>query len=134
MAARAKNLDCRISADDSSIRGDLTVCRQILTNLVSNAVKYSPAGSHIWLQSSWEEGGRVRLSVRDEGPGLSAEDQTKLFRPFTRLSSKAHGNEHSVGLGLSIVKLMVDGMGGAILCDSHLGEGSTFTVVLPAWE
>jgi signal transduction histidine kinase len=133
MAARTKHLDCRISTDSSHIRGDLTACRQIFTNLVSNAVKYSPNGSHIWLQASWQEDGRVRLSVRDEGPGLSAEDQKKLFRPFTRLSSKAMGNEHSVGLGLCIVKLMVDSMGGEILCESRLGEGTTFTVLLPAW-
>jgi two-component system sensor histidine kinase/response regulator len=134
MAARVKNLDCRITADSSHIRGDLTACRQILTNLISNAVKYSPDGSLVWLNASWQDGGRVRISVRDEGPGLSAEDQKKLFRPFTRLSSKAMGNEHSVGLGLCIVKLMVDGMGGEILCESRLGEGTTFTVLLPAWE
>ena len=134
MAARVKNLECRISSDSSHVRGDLTACRQILTNLVSNAVKYSPDNSHIWLQASWQEDGRVRLSVRDEGPGLSSEDQKKLFRPFTRLSSKAIGNEHSVGLGLSIVKLMVDGMGGEIICESHLGEGTTFTVLLPSWD
>ncbi len=134
MAARTKHLDCRISSDRSSIRGDLTACRQILTNLISNAVKYSPEGSHIWLQATWQEDGRVRLSVRDEGPGLSDEDQKKLYRPFTRLSSKAIGNEHSVGLGLCIVKLMVDGMGGEIHCESRLGEGTTFTILLPAWE
>jgi signal transduction histidine kinase len=134
MAARSKHLTCRISSDNSSIRGDLTACRQILTNLVSNAVKYSLSHSQIWLQANLQEDGRVKLSVRDEGPGLSAEDQKKLYQPFTRLSTKAEGNEHSVGLGLCIVKLMVDGMGGEIICESSLGAGTTFSVLLPAWE
>ena len=133
MAIRAKGLDCRITADQCHLRGDLTACRQVLINLVSNAVKYSRNQSRIWLEAVRQPDGRVRLSVRDEGPGLSAEDQTKLFRPFTRLSTKAMGNEHSVGLGLSIVKLMVDGMKGEILCESRLGEGTTFIVLLPGW-
>ncbi len=134
MAARAKRLVCRLSSDSSSIRGDLTACRQILANLISNAVKYSPEGSQVWLQAGAQDDGRVRLSVRDEGPGLSVEDQKKLYRPFTRLSSKAIGNEHSVGLGLCIVKLMVDGMGGEIFCESQLGKGTTFTTLLPVWK
>lgn len=133
MAARAKKLDCRITSDNSAIRGDLTACRQILTNLVSNAVKYSPDGSRIWLHAA-QQNGWVTLSVRDEGPGLSDEDQKQLFRPFTRLSTKTIGQDHSVGLGLSIVKMMTDGMGGEIHCESRLGAGSTFTVRLPASE
>lgn len=134
MAARTKHLDCRISSDNSNIRGDLTACRQVLSNLISNAVKYSSPGSRIWLQAAREDGGRIRISVRDEGPGLSVEDQKKLYRPFTRLSSKALGNAHSVGLGLCIVKLMTDGMGGEVSCESQLGEGTTFSVLLSGWE
>lgn len=133
MAARSKRLDCRVIHDDSAVGGDLTACRQIVTNLVSNAVKYSPVGARITLEAR-QEGDRVRLCVSDEGPGLSVEDQKMLFRPFTRLSTKAMGNEHSVGLGLCIVKLMVDGMNGEISCESRLGEGARFTVYLPVWE
>jgi len=132
MAARAKRLDCRVLSDDATVHGDLTACRQILTNLVSNAVKYSPFGSEITLDARREDE-HVRISVTDKGPGLSPEDQKMLFRPFTRLSTKATGNDHSVGLGLCIVKLMVDGMGGEIFCESRLGEGTKFTVLLPAW-
>jgi signal transduction histidine kinase len=134
MAARTKHLNCQVFSDDSSIRGDLTACRQIMTNLISNAVKYSPRNSRVWIQAAAHGDGRICLSVRDEGPGLSAEDQKKLYRPFTRLSSKALGNEHSAGLGLCIVKLMVEAMGGEIICNSRLGEGTTFSILLPAWE
>jgi two-component system sensor histidine kinase/response regulator len=134
MAARTKHLDCRVLSDNAVVHGDLTACRQVLTNLVSNAVKYSAFGSEITLEARREDG-RVRLSVTDEGPGLSVDDQKMLFRPFTRLSTRATGNDdHSVGLGLCIVKLMVDGMGGEIFCESRLGEGTKFTVFLPAWE
>lgn len=134
MAAQSRRLEVEVACDDSFIRGDVTACRQILSNLVSNAVKYSPRGSKIHLEAKRESEGFVRLSVRDQGPGLSEEDQKKLFRPFTRLNTKNSAQEHSVGLGLSIVKLMAEGMGGAAHCESRPGQGATFSVSLPRWR
>ena len=72
--------------------------------------------------------GKVRCEVRDEGPGLSAEDQKKLFGKFARLSAKPTGDEHSTGLGLSIVKKMVEAMNGRVWCESELGKGAAFLV------
>jgi signal transduction histidine kinase len=73
----------------------------------------------------------ARIEVQDEGPGLSAEDQKKLFGKFARLSAKPTGGEHSTGLGLSIVKKMVEAMNGKVWRESELGRGATFIVEFP---
>lgn len=131
LAAKVKGITFEVASDGSFVRGDMTACRQIVTNLVSNAVKYSVPQSHVWLEAR-RDGETVEISVRDEGPGLSVEEQQQLFRPFVRLSRRSAAHEHSVGLGLSIVKLMAEGMGGSVRCRSVAGEGATFTVSLPA--
>jgi signal transduction histidine kinase len=106
---------------------------QVLENLVSNAVKYSPPGREIFVRLKKHPQG-ARVEVRDQGPGLSAEDQKKLFGKFARLSAKPTGGEHSTGLGLSIVKKMVEAMNGKVWCESDLGKGATFIVEFPAAE
>ena len=110
---------------------DPGVTVQVLENLVSNAVKYSPPGKNIFvrLRHSAES---VRCEVRDEGPGLSPEDQKKLFGKFARLSAKPTGGEHSTGLGLAIVKKMAEAMHGRVWCESELGSAATFIVEFPA--
>lgn len=100
---------------------------QVLENLVSNAVKYSPPARDIFVRLKKHAEG-VRVEVRDQGPGLSAEDHKKLFGKFARLSAKPTGGEHSTGLGLSIVKKMVEAMNGRVWCESELGRGATFIV------
>lgn len=132
MASQAKNLTFELHCDGSAINGDLTACRQILSNLVSNAVKYSAPNKRVWIEAVRDGTSEVRLSVRDEGAGISEEDQKKLFKPFMRLSRKSENIEHSIGLGLSIVRLMAEGMGGSAECQSRPGEGATFSVRLPA--
>lgn len=134
MAIRSKNLNVQMLTGEFLIKGDLTACRQVLNNLLSNAVKYSPNDSRIWLEASINPENRVILTVRDQGPGISLEDQKKLFTPFTRLNSKIGRYEHSVGLGLSIVKLMTHAMGGTVSCQSFPGQGATFSVTLPALD
>lgn len=135
LAARAKQIEVIVECDGVPVFGDLTSCRQVLTNLVSNAIKYSLPGSTVWVTSRRDpkHPGKVRISVRDQGPGLSAEDQSKLFTPYKRLTSKTTAGEHSVGLGLSIVKLMTEAMGGWVSCESELGHGATFTATIPEW-
>jgi len=109
---------------------DPGVTLQVLENLVSNAIKYSPPGKNIFVRLKQHPQG-VRMEVQDEGPGLSAEDQKKLFGKFARLSAKPTGGEHSTGLGLSIVKKMVEAMNGKVWCESELGRGATFIVEFP---
>jgi two-component system, sensor histidine kinase and response regulator len=109
---------------------DVSITLQVFENLVSNAVKYSPPGKKIFVRLK-AEAGVVRFEVEDQGPGLSKEDQKKLFGKFARLSAKPTGGEHSTGLGLSIVKRLVEAMNGKVWCESELGIGAKFIVTIP---
>lgn len=113
-----------------TVMADRLALHQIIDNLMSNAVKYSPHGRRVHVRLA-SECGQALIEVRDEGPGISEEDQTRLFRKFTRLSALPTGGEHSTGLGLSIVKHIVEASGGHVGCISRLGEGATFYVSLP---
>lgn len=112
---------------------DETSTLQVLENLISNAVKYSPHGKNIYVRVK-ALGLHARFEVQDEGPGLSAEDKEQLFGKFARLSAQPTGGEHSTGLGLSIVKKLVEAMNGRVWCESKLGHGATFIVDLPSQE
>ena len=114
------------------IVGDAGRIQQILVNFVSNALKY--AGGHIRLIVSVPAGAadEIEFSVRDEGAGLSAEEQAKLFTKFSRLK-QAHGSEQipGTGLGLAACRLLADIMGGSVGVESRCGEGSRFFLRLP---
>jgi signal transduction histidine kinase len=108
--------------------------REAIDNLVSNAIKYSPIGGKITVVVSHEKNNTV-IRIADQGAGLSPEDLGRLFGRFQRLSAKPTAGESSTGLGLSIVKRIIDMHGGQVTADSAgPGQGSTFTVVLPATE
>jgi signal transduction histidine kinase len=105
--------------------------REAVDNLLSNAIKYSPLGGSIRLSMGLDGDGAV-ISVQDDGPGLSQEDMSRLFGRFQRLSAKPTAGESSTGLGLSIVKRIVELHGGHIKAASDgLGTGATFTIRLP---
>jgi len=110
---------------------DTLLLTEIVGNLLSNAIKYSPQGKNVWVNLSSADEGSLVLAVQDEGPGLSDEDKTKLFGKFVRLSARPTANEDSTGLGLSIVKKMVEALQGRVWCESTLGNGATFVVELP---
>jgi len=103
---------------------------QVLDNLISNAIKYSPPDSDIHISVKKEEN-KLRVSVRDQGPGISPEDRKKLFGEFQKLSAQPTGGEKSTGLGLSIAKKIVEAHGGTIEVESEPGSGSTFFFTLP---
>ncbi|QQO19259.1 DUF3369 domain-containing protein [Bradyrhizobium diazoefficiens] len=108
--------------------------REAIDNLISNAIKYSPIGGRIAVAVS-HEGGDTIVRVSDEGAGLSPEDLGRLFGRFQRLSAKPTAGESSTGLGLSIVKRIIDMHGGEVTAESEgPGRGSTFTITLPATE
>jgi signal transduction histidine kinase len=136
--AAAKNITLHYEREEGfMVVADEQATVQVLDNLVSNAVKYSPEGKNIYLRlkkSFLPNEQTVRFEVQDEGPGLSDNDKTKLFGKFARLSAQPTGGEHSTGLGLSIVKKMVETMNGKVWCESELGKGATFIVELPAAE
>ncbi|MFE1597675.1 ATP-binding response regulator [Methylobacterium sp. ID0610] len=113
------------------ICGDGERLREAMDNLISNAIKYSPAGAEI-VVTVGREGEDVIYAVRDFGPGLSPEDTARLFGRFQRLSAKPTGGEGSTGLGLSIVKRIAELHGGRAIAESHAPEpGSTFAIRLP---
>ncbi len=196
--AAAKNirLHVQLAVPSAHIFADSNAVMEVLENLISNAIKYSPAERNVWVSMSavlpvaeQPQGldmavvvtapvldvdldglglapvgagvadishtrtgeqpqhltpqsvqascshlpvASVRLVVRDEGPGLSDDDKAKLFGKFARLSARPTGGESSTGLGLSIVKRMVENMNGVVWCESTLGNGATFAVEFPA--
>ena len=129
-----KNITFRVGASPSLWgKADRSATVQILDNLVSNAVKYSPPNTIVHVHTAPEANG-VMVSVRDEGPGISEEDQKKLFQKYTRLTARPTGGESSTGLGLAIVKKLAEAMGGTVQCQSKLGFGANFMLRLPVWN
>lgn len=113
-----------------SILADPKFLQEVVDNLISNALKYSPKETSIRIVVA-QESGWGTFSIIDEGPGFTDEDKKKVFGRFAKLSAQPTGDESSVGLGLSIVKHMVEAMDGQILLESEEGRGSTFQVRLP---
>jgi signal transduction histidine kinase len=130
--ALEKKITLKLSFFEESCFGyvDENITRQIFDNLISNAVKYSPFNQAVTIHLSQDEQ-FVYCAIQDNGPGLSRADQEKLFGKFVRLTPQPTGNEHSTGLGLFIVKKLVEAMNGRVKCESELGYGSTFTVEFP---
>jgi signal transduction histidine kinase len=110
---------------------DSTKVQQILYNLLSNAIKFTEAGD-VRLTVRPETGDRVAFAVSDTGPGISREQQLRIFERFTQLDSSYTRRYRGTGLGLSIVKELTGLLGGAVSVESDVGRGATFTVVLPA--
>lgn len=103
---------------------------RIIENLLSNAIKFSDSNKEVDVVIA-QEGDEVCISVRDRGPGLSDDDQQKLYQKFQKLTPRPTGGESSTGLGLSIVKQLTNSIGGNVDCVSVVNEGSVFTVRLP---
>jgi signal transduction histidine kinase len=120
-------------AGEFAVRVDAGAATQILDNLISNAVKYSPKQTTVSIRA-YIERGHACVAVQDEGPGISEADRKKMFGKFARLSARPTGGESSNGLGLSIVKRLAEAMSGTVECQSTLGEGSVFIVRLPVWS
>jgi len=132
-AAKRQSLHLEREPTPATAVVDPRLVEQVLENLISNAVKYSPPGKSIVVRLQ-RATGAIRCEVKDDGPGLSPEDQKKLFGKFARLSTRPTGGESSTGLGLSIVKKMVEAMNGKVWCESEPGRGATFVVDLPTTE
>ncbi|MBL7873177.1 MAG: HAMP domain-containing histidine kinase [Cyclobacteriaceae bacterium] len=128
--AEKKKIQIHFDAPPNAVvLADKLYVYRIFENLISNALKFSPENRNIFISiekiaSSYE------VRVKDEGPGISKEDQTKLYQKFQRLSARPTGGESSTGLGLAIVKALVDKMGSELRCESKLGEGTTFIVTM----
>lgn len=130
----AKKKDIRISLTSPSeklkVETDGKFLERILDNLVSNALKFTEPGKSIFL-SCVAKGEGVEIQVRDEGPGISAEDQKKMFKKFQRLSARPTAGESSSGLGLAIVRSLINKLEGTIALSSEEGKGTEFRVTIP---
>ncbi|TAE32430.1 MAG: hybrid sensor histidine kinase/response regulator [Candidatus Kapaibacterium sp.] len=131
--AEAKNITLHYASSKTArLYADESWTIQVFDNLISNAVKYSPHGKNIFVSIAENASNTaLRVEIRDEGPGISETDMKKLFGKFARLSAQPTGKEDSTGLGLSIVKKIVEGMNGKVWCESELGKGASFFAELP---
>ena len=118
------------SPDSAEMTTDKNYVCRIMENLLSNALKFSSPGQSVGV-SVQSDNGHIEISVADHGPGLSEEDLGKLYQKFTKLTPRPTAGESSQGLGLNIVKTLANCMGGDVVCNSKVGEGSTFVVTLP---
>ncbi|EME68831.1 histidine kinase [Paramagnetospirillum caucaseum] len=125
LASRSLDSDLRVIADFDRLL-------QVLTNLVSNAVKFSPRGGLVTLEVARRDADRVRFSVRDRGPGIPDTFRSQIFGKFAQADTSDHKLKGGTGLGLSITKGLVERMGGGISFESEAGEGSVFHVDLPS--
>ncbi|MCH7567247.1 MAG: GAF domain-containing protein [Nitrospirae bacterium] len=122
-------LDTEIDPSLTPVHGDRKILKQLLLNLLTNAIKYSPPESVVTV-SLHSEGDEVLMEVRDTGRGISPEDQKRLFQRFYR-AGDAQDEVQGTGLGLVIAKRIAESHEGSISVESTLGKGSTFTVRLP---
>jgi signal transduction histidine kinase len=109
------------------VRGDAERLRQLIDNLISNAVKYSDSGAEVSVQAHVDDG-HVVVRVRDTGPGIAAEHQAQIFEKFGRATGSA---KPGTGLGLFLARSFAEEHGGSLTVESRLGEGATFTLKLP---
>ena len=114
----------RVTADPERLR-------QVLSNLISNAVKYSPGGDSVLVRARQPAGGHVQIDVIDHGLGIPNDQMGRLFQKFERVRTEQHSRIPGTGLGLYICRLIVEGHGGRIWAESEPGLGSTFAVLLP---
>jgi signal transduction histidine kinase len=115
---------------DSVVQTDSHCLNRIIDNILTNAIKFSPPGRCIFLDTE-SQPAAVAIRIRDEGPGFHPDDLTRVFRKFTRLSARPTGGESSTGLGLSIVKSLVEKLQGTVTLESVWGKGATFVITLP---
>ncbi len=128
-SAAARRIAIRTGRLDGTALADLTRMHQVLLNLLSNAVKYNRVGGEVVVEAA-STAEHVRLRVRDTGRGMDAKQLAHLFEPFNRLG-RAHEGIEGSGIGMTIARALVEGMGGHIGVTSEAGRGTEFEVVLP---
>ncbi len=129
---KAQQLTVELTEDHLTAWGDQDRLHQIITNLVHNAHKFSPQEGHILVRASPAPPGHILLTISDTGPGIPPEAQASLFQPFFQAHRIPEIGTQGLGLGLSIVKQLVELHGGTISVESRPGEGATFHLRLPA--
>ena len=130
MATRKNiKLNAQFFGKEMHIMSDRYLVSRICENLLSNAIKYTPQGKNVWITIG-DELDAISIKIRDEGVGIDKEELPYLFSKYSKISSQPTDGEMSNGLGLSIVKRIVEEINGKISCESEAGKGSLFTVIL----
>jgi CheY-like chemotaxis protein len=114
---------------EAHVVADLQRLKQVLLNLISNALKYNHDGGQVTLFCEEKREGILRINIRDTGPGIAPDNLHRIFEPFERLDADARGVEGS-GVGLALSKALIEAMGGVLGVDSQVGAGSTFWIEL----
>jgi len=130
--ANAKDVELRLEPSEGSptVIGDRTLLRQSVSNLVDNAVKYTPSGGVVSVGLDITED-TATIRVSDTGIGIAPADQVRLFEKFYRIKRRETGSIQGTGLGLALVRSIVERHGGRVWVESVLNEGSTFFIQLP---
>jgi len=131
LASSGHHVELRTDRNLPSLRVDREALGRALWNLLDNALKYSPGRPAIWVDLAREEK-RIVLRVRDQGPGIPVEEQKDIFDKFVRGSAARASNVKGTGVGLATVRHIVRAHGGEVRVESRPGDGSAFTIVLPA--
>jgi signal transduction histidine kinase len=129
---RQKSHDLQIDVHTARpvVVADPQLIRQVVLNLVSNAIKYTPAGGRLRIRID-EEAGALRWQIQDSGIGIPESARQRLFEKFFRAENALTIDTEGTGLGLYLVRLIVERFGGSVSCESDVGEGSTFRFTLP---
>src|SRR5437660_11163449 len=127
----AKNIHIEQVEENFSVYADRVRFKQILYNLFSNALKFTPEGGKVRVESAID-GNLVRISVSDTGVGIRPEDQQMIFEEFRQAGETTRGVKEGTGLGLAISRRLVERQGGTVCVKSELGKGSCFSFTLPA--
>jgi two-component system, sensor histidine kinase and response regulator len=131
-AAQRKEIKLHLEASgNDTVLADQAALEQVLENLLSNALKFSPPEKNIWITVEPASDGGTVCRIKDEGPGFTEEDRALMFRRYRRLSARPTAGEPSTGLGLSIVQKLVLSMNGELTCESSPNQGATFILRLP---
>jgi signal transduction histidine kinase len=124
---KGQTLECDLAHELPQVLADRTRLAQVLANLIANAAKFTPKGGRIQI-SAVHEGDAVRVSVKDSGPGLAADDLQHVFEPFWQAQSTA---SLGCGLGLKIARAIVEAQGGTMWAESEPGNGARFVFTVP---
>jgi len=128
--AESKNITIHTEEMTDCLNIDIRLFKELFENFLSNAIKFSPTGKHIYIGSFHKEN-EIVLFVKDEGPGIQPEEFNKLFTRFGKLSARPTAGEKSTGLGLAITKQIAKVLDCRVWCESTFGEGATFYVAIP---
>ncbi|MBA7664642.1 Adaptive-response sensory-kinase SasA [subsurface metagenome] len=130
LASRKQSLDIKIEEGLPSVYTDKAKLRQVLLNLLTNAIKFTSDGGKLKIEAI-RDGDWCQVSVIDNGTGIKKEDQERIFEPFTQIDALPEEKREGTGLGLALTKQLVEMCGGKIWVESEYGKGSQFTFTVP---